>query len=184
MSLIWEVIKGGCPWFLVKKKKGKKTNLLLAKPTRKSTQAKASFDLCFIWPPTCDGLHWLQCWCSYFYISCCKFFLNIWLPNASQHKLIASHLCIYTHEIYDFCNLCELASWLANPFSHPSQVHTQALVLQTCIDWRVHLARALQLNKEINNANKYFTKKVWWTKWNYVFSEFSIKFGIWISVTF
>ena len=42
-----------------------------------------------------------------------------------------------------FYNLRELASGLANLFGHPSQVHTQVLVLQTCIDLRVRLARAL-----------------------------------------
>ena len=32
---------------------------------------------------------------------------------------------------------------LANPFGHPSQVRTQVVVLQTCVDLRVRLARAL-----------------------------------------
>ena len=40
-----------------------------------------------------------------------------------------------------FCNLHELASRLANPFGRPLQVHTQVLVLQTCIDLWFHLAR-------------------------------------------
>ena len=35
------------------------------------------------------------------------------------------------HEIYGFLRL---ASRLANPFGHPSQVRTQVLVLQTCVD--------------------------------------------------
>ena len=46
-------------------------------------------------------------------------------------------------EIYDFLRL---ASRLANPFGHPSQV----LVLQTCVDFvdlRVRLARALDLKR-------------------------------------
>ena len=34
---------------------------------------------------------------------------------------------------------------LANPFGHPSQVRTQVLLLQTCVDLRVRLARALGL---------------------------------------
>ena len=33
-----------------------------------------------------------------------------------------------------FCNLCELATRLANPFGHPLQVHKQVLVWQTCTD--------------------------------------------------
>ena len=37
------------------------------------------------------------------------------------------------HEIYGFLRL---ASRLANPFDHPSQVRTQVLVLQTCVDLR------------------------------------------------
>ena len=41
-------------------------------------------------------------------------------------------------------NLRELASRLANPFGHLSQVCMQVLVLQTCIDLRVRLARALK----------------------------------------
>ena len=32
--------------------------------------------------------------------------------------------------------LLRLASRLANPFGHPSQVRTQVLVLQTCVDLR------------------------------------------------
>ena len=35
---------------------------------------------------------------------------------------------------------------LANPFGHPSQVRTQVLVLQTCVDLRVRLARALSIH--------------------------------------
>ena len=33
-----------------------------------------------------------------------------------------------------FCGLRELTSELANPFGHPSQVRTQVLVLQTCVE--------------------------------------------------
>ena len=35
-----------------------------------------------------------------------------------------------------FTALLWLASRLANPFGHPSQVRTQVLVLQTCVDLR------------------------------------------------
>ena len=45
-------------------------------------------------------------------------------------------------EFMAFCDLGELASRLANPFGHLSQVRTQVLVLQTCVDLRVRLARA------------------------------------------
>ena len=34
------------------------------------------------------------------------------------------------------CVFFRLASRLANPFGHPSQVRTQVLVLQTCVDLR------------------------------------------------
>ena len=40
------------------------------------------------------------------------------------------------------CDLGELASRVANPFGHPSQVRTQVLVLHACVDLRVRLARA------------------------------------------
>ena len=43
------------------------------------------------------------------------------------------------HEIYGFLRL---VSRLANLFGHPSQVRTQVLVWQTCIDLRVCLAKA------------------------------------------
>ena len=36
-------------------------------------------------------------------------------------------------EVYGFLRL---ASRLANPFDHPSQVRTQVLLLQTCVDLR------------------------------------------------
>ena len=36
-------------------------------------------------------------------------------------------------EMYGFLRL---ASRLANPFGHPSQVHTQVLLLQTCVELR------------------------------------------------
>ena len=94
---------------------------------------RLAFNLRFVWPPnyvslrglamTWKDLHWLWSMKS----NSIKFF-TVWPRNASRHKLIASQL--YTREIYDFCNLRELASRLANPFGHPSQV----LVLQTCID--------------------------------------------------
>ena len=56
-------------------------------------------------------------------------------------------------EIYGFLRL---VSRLANPFGHPSQVHTQVLVLQTCVDLR-RLASPFgqrlkaQTNVELNN---------------------------------
>ena len=36
-----------------------------------------------------------------------------------------------------------------NPFGHPSQVRTQVLVLQSYVDLRVRLARALNVTKKI-----------------------------------
>ena len=36
----------------------------------------------------------------------------------------------------EICDLRELRSRLANPFGHPSQVRSQVLVLQTCVDFR------------------------------------------------
>ena len=81
-----------------------------------------SQDFCWLWSS------------SNSYVSRRKFF-TIWPPNASRHKLIASQLCM--REIDDFLRL-------ANPFGHPSQVRTQVLLLQTCVDLRVRLARALK----------------------------------------
>ena len=88
-------------------------------------------------------------------------FFTVWTLNASGHKLIASQQ--YMSGIYGFlrlawtceptcesvwppfaslyassgfANLCRLVS----PFGHPSQVCTQVLVLQTCVDLRIRLA--------------------------------------------
>ena len=59
---------------------------------------------------------------------------TIWPPNASRHKLVASQ--VYMRKFTAFFVLRELTSRLANAFAHPSQVRTQVLVLQTCIDLR------------------------------------------------
>ena len=52
------------------------------------------------------------------------------------------------HEIYGFL---QLASRLANPFGHPLQVRMQVLLLQTCIDLQICLARALRLHNIIEH---------------------------------
>ena len=72
---------------------------------------------------TCMDLCWL--WSSSNLDASRRKFFTVWPPCASRHKLIASNLC----EIYGFLRL-------ANPFGHPSQVRTQVLVLQTCVDLR------------------------------------------------
>ena len=67
----------------------------LAKWTRKSTQADASFwlarsDLRLVWPATFMDLRWLW-WSSNSYASRRKF-VTVWPPNTSRHSLIASQL--------------------------------------------------------------------------------------------
>ena len=101
---------------------------------------RLAFNLRFVWRPTCVDVRWL--WSSRY----------IWTQVdarfhcfATQRKLIASWsqvICICV-KVLTFCDLRELASRLTNPFGHPSQVRTQVLVLQTCVDLRVRLARAL-----------------------------------------
>ena len=77
----------------------------LLSPGQTDSQVNASlwlaFNLNFIWSPTC-----------------------IDFGQAQIHVKVSSVL-----EIYYFCNLRELASWLVNPFGHPLQVHAQVLVL-------------------------------------------------------
>ena len=51
-------------------------------------------------------------------------FFTIWPPSASRHKLIC----------YKNARTNDGFLRLANPFGHPSQVRTQVLVLQTCVD--------------------------------------------------
>ena len=65
-------------------------------PGQMDSQVDASFglafNLCFVWPPTCDNLRWL--WSSSnLDASRCKFF-TVWPPSASRHKLITSTLLL------------------------------------------------------------------------------------------
>ena len=76
---------------------------------------------------TSDNLRWF--WSSSNSYASRRTFFTVLPPNASRHTLIASHL--YMSEI---CDLLELANRLAIPFGHPSQLRTQVLVLQTCVD--------------------------------------------------
>ena len=64
---------------------------------------------------------------------------TVWPSSAIRHKFGSQVHCIRV-KFTTFCDLRELASRLANPFGHPSQVRTQVLVLQTCVDLRVRLA--------------------------------------------
>ena len=59
-----------------------------------------------------------------------------------------SSVCI---QFMVFYNLRELASQLVNLIGLPSQVCTQVLVLQTCIDLRVHLVRDLWCVTQFTN---------------------------------
>ena len=63
----------------------------------------------------------------------------VWPPSASRHKLIASifsYKNALTNDMRQMYGFLRLASRLANPFGHPSQVRTQVLLLQTCVDLR------------------------------------------------
>ena len=56
-------------------------------------------------------------------------------------------------------NLC--ANQLAHPFGHPSQVSMQVLVLQTCVDLRDHLDKALEIiiiKKNVEPRRLFFFK--------------------------
>ena len=66
-----------------------------------------------------------------------------WVAKQSQEKVqnLRELASPFGKGRYD---LRELASRLANPFGHLSQVCMQVLVLQICIDLRVRLARALK----------------------------------------
>ena len=58
------------------------------------------------------------------------------------------------------CDLIELASRVANPFGHPSQVRMQVLVLKTCVDLRVRLARAEEVNIRKRDQNIKLTERI------------------------
>ena len=55
-----------------------------------------------------------------------------------------------------FASFCEHASQLANLFGHPSQVRMQVLVLQTCINLRICLAKTLYLSSFTSKSDP------WW----------------------
>ena len=129
----------------------------LAKRTRKSTQV---LDLPFVWPPTCVELHRLATtyvdlrglWSSSNLHASRRKFFTVWPPSASRHKLIARNLLLYKRfnqwyawnlrkfiklnlftKFRDGVATCEPT---CEPFGHPSQVRTQVLLLQTCVDLR------------------------------------------------
>ena len=99
--------------------------LMASSPGQTNSQSQPSFRLAlnlrFLWPPTCVDLHRLATTRGDFWASSNshatrrKFFI-VWRPDASRHKLIASHLM---RGIYGFCDLRELGCRLVNPFGHP-----------------------------------------------------------------
>ena len=94
--------------------------------------------LLFVWPPTCIDLHWL--WSSsYLYASRQKIF-TVWPPSASQDKLITS-FCIC--DIYGFMWLERTCERTCESIWPPITSLYTVLVLHTCMDLHVRLARAL-----------------------------------------
>ena len=112
------------------------------------SQVDASFGFAFkVWLPTCVDLYrcvdfgraqiWTQVGAS---------FLPFGHPaqvDASWSQVICCYKNALTTDMRKIDGFLRLASRLANPFGHPLQVRAQVLVLQTCIDLRVRLARAL-----------------------------------------
>ena len=65
--------------------------------------------------------------------------------DTSRCKFWSQVICYkntLTNDTREICSFLRLVSRLVNPFGHPSQVRTQILVLQTCVDLWVPLARA------------------------------------------
>ena len=56
--------------------------------------------------------------------------------DTSWSQIICPYKNELTNDMREIYGLLRLASRLANPFGHPSQVRTQVLVLQTCVDLR------------------------------------------------
>ena len=109
-------------------------------PNGLASQRKFSTCVSFGHPLACDDLHWL--WSSSKSYASRRKFFTVWPPNTSRLQ-VDWKLTVYAWKVITFCDFRELVIRLANPFGHPSQVRTQVLVLQTCVDWRVSLARAL-----------------------------------------
>ena len=83
-------------------------------------------NLHFGWPPysTCVNLHWLVTTCVDFG----------WAQICMQVDTSFSPFGHPMLEIYSLLWLAWTCEPTANPFGHPSQVHKQCLVLQTCTD--------------------------------------------------
>ena len=97
---------------------------------------RLALNLRSLWPPTCVGLRRLSTTTSSNSHANARKFAAVWPPNASRHTLIPSQL--YVREVYGLMRL----AWTCETTCDPSQVRTQVLVLQTCVDLS-RLARAL-----------------------------------------
>ena len=68
-----------------------------------------------------------------------KFFLPFGHPaqvDTSWSQVICCYENALINDISEICGFLRLEGRLANPFGHPSQAHTQVLVLQNCVDLR------------------------------------------------
>ena len=117
----------------------------LAKRTRKSAQVNASFRLPF---RLAIHLRWLALTSVGFGRVQIRTQVDARispLGHPTQVDTSWSQVNCVCVKFTTFCDLRELASRLANPFGHPSQVRTQVLVLQTCVDLRVRLASGIKV---------------------------------------
>ena len=99
------------------------------------------FNLHFVWPPTCMDLQRLVWTCVDFgraqiWKQVDASFLSFGHPawvDTSWSQVICCYKNALTNDMCEIYGFLWLASWLVNPLGHPSQVHTQVLVLQTCM---------------------------------------------------
>ena len=84
---------------------------------------------------TCVDLRWL--WSSSNLDTSRRKFLPFGHPaqvDTRWSQVICCSKNVLTNDVREIYGFLQLASWLANLFGRPSQVRTQVLVSQTCID--------------------------------------------------
>ena len=85
------------------------------KPWPKRHTTSVQLTVHFVWPPSCDALHWL--WLSSNSHTNQRKLFTVWPPNASCYKpsVIDTVQYALTSDMHEMYGFLQLASWLANP---------------------------------------------------------------------
>ena len=144
----------------------KKINVIITKRTLLELKPwpnwleQVMFNLRFIWSPT-----WL--WLSSNLDASSLPFGHPAQVDTSWAQVICRYKNTLTNDMREIYSFLRLASRLANLFGHPSQVCTQVLIFQTCVNLWARLARALYMvrleasmwSQLLRSRNCYWIKK-------------------------